>query len=339
MTFRSSAASLPRFPRVGSRPCAPTRWSARSPPTQPSTSASAGRSALPAGPADSDAEPTSVYPRALRADRVWAAGDQGAGVTVALVDTGVTAGTDLAGRLLTVNNGPLQPDTPCKNLSGEPTCDDTYGHGTFVAGIIAGNGAASARHVLRDRAPAGQPGCGQGGRCGRVDRREQRAGGDPVGGQLQEHLQHPRAQPVAGHRLDPDLPDRSVRLRRRAGLGRRHRRRRVGKQSRAGGRDDLQAGRRPAGAHRRRDRRPGNPGIGDDELPDFSAPGRRRTAWPSRTSSHRARTWSPCARSAAPSTRRTRTTSTAPTTGAAAPPSRPPPPPASSRSCSPATPR
>ena len=52
--------------------------------------------------ADPQGEPTSVYPRALRADRVWAAGDKGAGVTVALVDTGVTAGTDLAGRVLTV---------------------------------------------------------------------------------------------------------------------------------------------------------------------------------------------------------------------------------------------
>jgi serine protease AprX len=74
---------------------------------------------------------------------VWHAGDQGQGVTVALVDTGVTASADFAGRMLTVHDDRTGRDSPCENLSGEPTCYDTYGHGTFVAGIIAGNGAAS----------------------------------------------------------------------------------------------------------------------------------------------------------------------------------------------------
>jgi serine protease AprX len=89
------------------------------------------------------AEPTSVYPQALRADRVWQAGDRGQGVTVALIDTGVTPSPDLAGRMVSVSDGQLSPSKPCKNLSGETSCNDTYGHGTFVGGVIAGDGTAS----------------------------------------------------------------------------------------------------------------------------------------------------------------------------------------------------
>ena len=89
------------------------------------------------------AEPTSVYPGTLRADRVWQAGDRGQGVTVAVIDTGITPGQDLAGRLVNVDDGSGRSSQPCMNLSGEDSCYDTYGHGTFVGGVIAGNGAAS----------------------------------------------------------------------------------------------------------------------------------------------------------------------------------------------------
>jgi serine protease AprX len=54
----------------------------------------------------------------------------GAGVTVALVDTGVADSTDLAGRVRHVN------------VSGGPA-GDGYGHGTFMAGLIAGDGSSS----------------------------------------------------------------------------------------------------------------------------------------------------------------------------------------------------
>jgi serine protease AprX len=115
-------------------------------PDAPIQIAPAGDSAKSTSPAPTPLttrEPNSVCPQALRADRVWQAGDQGQGVTVALVDTGVTAGSDLAGRLMTVHDDLTGQDSPCENLSGEPTCYDNYGDGTFVAGIIAGNGAAS----------------------------------------------------------------------------------------------------------------------------------------------------------------------------------------------------
>lgn len=88
-------------------------------------------------------EPNSVYTKALDAERVWQAGYSGQGVTVAVVDTGISSVPDVAGRLLSVRNDITGQTTPCMDLSGENSCTDTYGHGTFVGGIIAGNGAAS----------------------------------------------------------------------------------------------------------------------------------------------------------------------------------------------------
>jgi serine protease AprX len=89
--------------------------------------------------------PKSAYIKEIRADSEWAAGVTGQGVTVALLDTGIANVPDLAGRVLPVHNdlNLLNPTSPCENLTGESTCDDNYGHGTFIAGLIAGNGASS----------------------------------------------------------------------------------------------------------------------------------------------------------------------------------------------------
>jgi len=85
----------------------------------------------------------SVYRKVVRADDLNNAGYTGTGTTVALIDTGISSVPDLAGRLLTVHDDVTGADTPCENMTDEPTCADSFGHGTFVAGIIGGNGVSS----------------------------------------------------------------------------------------------------------------------------------------------------------------------------------------------------
>jgi serine protease AprX len=84
----------------------------------------------------SSANLATAYPRAVSADRVWGMGRTGQGVTVAVLDSGITHDADLV--------QPTDRIVASANFA-DPlgSMTDPGGHGTHVAGIIAGNGARS----------------------------------------------------------------------------------------------------------------------------------------------------------------------------------------------------
>jgi serine protease AprX len=77
--------------------------------------------------------PSDVFTQQTGASQLWVQGDTGAGVNVAVLDTGISALPDFAGRMV---------DGVDLSGGGNPW-QDSFGHGTFVAGLIAGNGASS----------------------------------------------------------------------------------------------------------------------------------------------------------------------------------------------------
>src|SRR3990172_6911531 len=70
----------------------------------------------------------SVYPAATGAPQVWRRGATGEDVTVAVIDTGITPGADFGDRIARSRNFSSESRNPL----------DQNGHGTWVAGIIAG---------------------------------------------------------------------------------------------------------------------------------------------------------------------------------------------------------
>jgi serine protease AprX len=79
--------------------------------------------------------------KVLRSNGLWQDGIKGGGTTVAVLDTGIHAAhPDLGGpsgsRVIHCEDFSHEADTVAH-------CKDTFGHGTFMAGLIAGNGASS----------------------------------------------------------------------------------------------------------------------------------------------------------------------------------------------------
>jgi serine protease AprX len=75
---------------------------------------------------------SAIYPTVVGADKLWRNGYQGDNIGVAVIDTGINATGDLAGRVV-----------HSEDFSGDGDNVDHFGHGTFIGGLIAGSGAGS----------------------------------------------------------------------------------------------------------------------------------------------------------------------------------------------------
>ena len=87
----------------------------------------------------------------------WQSGYTGAGIGVALIDSGVNSHPDLNRGFLGLSRVVWKQSF----VPGNPSALDQYGHGTHVAGLIAGDGKSSTgKHyskTFEGIAPQAQP--------------------------------------------------------------------------------------------------------------------------------------------------------------------------------------
>ena len=169
----------------------------------------------------------------------------GSGITVAVIDSGVAPNDDIKNRLLASVDF-VDPTNK--------TSVDEYGHGTHIAGIIAGSGSRGDNELHRHGAGRGhrqRPRAGQ-GRLGL--RRQTVIQGIDWVDREQEQVQHPRDQSLARAPGDVGLSGRPAGEGGRARGRSRHRRHLLGRQHRQDGRRHADRRRhRLAGRHAWRD--------------------------------------------------------------------------------------
>ena len=80
-----------------------------------------------------------VAPPAINAEVAWQSGYTGTGIGMTSIDSGVNSHPDLYTGLLPISRVVYNQSF----VSGTSSTADQYGHGTHIAGLIAGDGMAS----------------------------------------------------------------------------------------------------------------------------------------------------------------------------------------------------
>ena len=122
-------------------PTPPTPTPTPTPTSSPTSAPTATPTPSPSGGVtgqgqNAQGQGSAVYPRVVNADQAWLQGATGRGVTVAILDSGVAADPDLV--------QPTNRILASVNFADQRITRDPGGHGTHVAGIVAGNGTRSA---------------------------------------------------------------------------------------------------------------------------------------------------------------------------------------------------
>ena len=105
------------------------------PAAAPNDASASASTATPTPTPTAQTQGSAVYSHVVNADQLWSQGTTGRGVTVSVLDSGVAADPDLV--------QPANRILASVNFADQRLVSDPGGHGTHVAGIVAGNGGRS----------------------------------------------------------------------------------------------------------------------------------------------------------------------------------------------------